>query len=216
MVRVWDIFVRSSHWVVAAAFFVAYLTEDDLLLLHVWAGYLLGALVVLRVLWGVVGPRHARFTDFVYRPGKVLGYLRDLALFRAPRYLGHSPAGGAMAIALWIGLLAAVWSGLELYAVEEGRGPLAAVSAPRVEANASLFASARANEDREDEENEAGDFWEEVHEVLANLVLLLVVLHIGGVALASLVHRENLARAMVTGMKRAEPEDISAGIDPGA
>jgi len=209
VVRVWDIFVRSGHWVVAAAFFVAYLTEDDLLLLHVWAGYLLGALVVLRVLWGLVGPRHARFTDFVYRPRRVLGYLRDLALFRAPRYLGHSPAGGAMAVALWIGLLAAVWSGLELYAVEEGAGPLAAASAARSQADAGLFATARADEDEKDQEQEAGDFWEEVHEVLADLVLLLVVLHIAGVALASLVHRENLARAMVTGMKRAEPSGES-------
>jgi cytochrome b len=215
IVRVWDIFVRTSHWIVAAAFFVAYLTEDDLLLLHVWAGYLLGALVVLRVLWGLVGPRHARFTDFVYRPRRVLGYLLDLVRLRAKRHLGHSPAGGAMAIALWVGLLAAVWSGLELYAVEEGAGPLAAASAATARPDVGLFASARADED-EDREDEDSDFWEEVHEVLADLVLLLVVLHIAGVALASLVHRENLARAMVTGMKRAGPEDLSAGIEPGA
>ncbi|MEE9479215.1 MAG: cytochrome b/b6 domain-containing protein, partial [Kiloniellales bacterium] len=98
MVRVWDIFVRVSHWALAAGFFVAYFTEDNLLLLHVWAGYLVGVLVVLRLLWGVVGPKHARFTDFVCGPRRAAGYLLDLFRFRAPRYLGHSPAGGAMAV----------------------------------------------------------------------------------------------------------------------
>ena len=125
MVRVWDIFVRVSHWTVAVGFFIAYFTEDEVLSLHVWAGYAVGVFVVMRILWGFVGPRHARFTDFLYGPHKVFSYLRDLAAFRAERHLGHSPAGGAMAIALWIGLLAIVWSGLELYAVEEGGGPLA-------------------------------------------------------------------------------------------
>ena len=129
MVKVWDIFVRFSHWAVALGFFVAYLTEDDLLTLHVWAGYLVGGLVVLRLAWGIVGPKHARFGDFIAGPRRVLAYLMKLATFRAPRHLGHSPAGGAMAIVLWLGLAAVVWSGLEVYAVEEGRGPLAALSA---------------------------------------------------------------------------------------
>ena len=128
MVRVWDISVRSTHWVVALGFFVAYLTEDEVLTLHVWAGYVVGGLVFLRVVWGFIGAKHARFTDFVCGPRKVISYLFNLALFRAERHLGHSPAGGAMAIILWIGLLAVVWSGLELYAVEEGAGPLAAVA----------------------------------------------------------------------------------------
>ena len=216
MVKVWDIFVRVSHWAVALGFFVAYLTEDDLITLHVWAGYLVGALVVLRLLWGVVGPKHARFTDFVYGPRKVLTYMAKLASFRAPRHLGHSPAGGAMALALWLGLIAVVWSGLEFYAIEEGRGPLARLdpgSSVAIE-SASLVAAAQASEDegREGEDEEHGeedgsrgdDFWKEIHEVLANLVMLLVALHLCGVALACLVHRENLVRAMIDGKKRAE------------
>ncbi len=191
MVKVWDIFVRFSHWAVALGFFVAYLTEDDLLTLHVWAGYLVGVLVVLRLLWGFVGPRHARFSDFISGPRRVLAYLMKLASFRAPRHLGHSPAGGAMAIVLWLGLVAIVWSGLEFYAVEEGRGPLAALSASPVVSVAGAAS-----------EGGGGSAWEEIHEILANLVMILVVLHIAGVLLASLAHRENLARAMVDGRKR--------------
>ena len=62
-VYVWDRFVRLFHWSLVAGFNIAYLTEGDLLNLHVWAGYLVGLLIVARVLWGFVGPSHARFSD---------------------------------------------------------------------------------------------------------------------------------------------------------
>ena len=201
MVRVWDIFVRFNHWVVAFGFFVAY---DEILTLHVWIGYVVGALVFSRILWGFIGTKHARFTDLAYGPRKVISYLLDLTLFRAERHLGHSPAGGAMAIALWIGLLAVVWSGLELYAVEEGAGPLAAVISEtnQVSTEAPSLLLFVNDDDKDEEERGRESAWEDIHEALSNFVLLLVILHIAGVLLASLVHRENLSRSMVSGMKR--------------
>jgi hypothetical protein len=71
---VWDLFVRAAHWTIVAGFFVAYFTEDDALTLHVWAGYAVGFVVLLRIVWGFVGPRHARFTEFLYRPSEVVSY----------------------------------------------------------------------------------------------------------------------------------------------
>lgn len=205
--RVWDLFVRVFHWTVVIAFFIAFFTDDDVLMLHVWAGYTIGAFVVLRIVWGVVGPKHARFSDFVYKPLTVWRYALDLVAFRAKRHIGHSPAGGAMVIVLLAGLLATVWSGLELHAVENNAGPLASASIPTDSARAKapdLLVHVSENERNDDErgERERDSVWEDVHEVLANFVFFLVVLHVVGVLWASLVHRENLVRSMITGMKR--------------
>ncbi|MDA0230185.1 MAG: cytochrome b/b6 domain-containing protein [Proteobacteria bacterium] len=193
-VRVWDIFVRFFHWILVAAYFIAYLTEDDLMVVHAWAGYVVGGLIVLRIGWGFIGPRHARFSDFVTGP-KVAGrYLLQLFTFRAPRHLGHSPAGGLMVLLMLASLLVAVGTGLAAYGAEN-RGPLA----PLFGESGSAQGEHTGEGEDEDEEEE---FWEELHETFANLTLILIIAHVGGVALASLVHRENLAKSMVTGRKR--------------
>jgi cytochrome b len=179
-VYVWDPFVRLFHWTLVVAFTVAYLlTEEDVLQVHVWAGYVVGALVVARIIWGFVGPAHARFTDFVYAPADTLRYVRDLVLFRAERHLGHSPGGGAMIVLLLLFLAATVVTGLVVYGGDQQAGPLA-----------GMFTK------------EFGESFEDVHEVIANITLALVLAHVAAVVLASFVFRENLVRAMVTGYKR--------------
>ena len=105
-VKVWDPLVRVFHWALVAAFTVAFVTEDDLLAPHVLAGYTVLALALVRVVWGVVGTRYARFADFVYPPVAVKAYLKELLRLRPPpRYLGHNPAGGFMVPALLLVLL---------------------------------------------------------------------------------------------------------------
>lgn len=198
MVKVWDMFVRVFHWTLAVAFAVAYVTEDEAMALHVWAGYLVGGLVLARVLWGFVGPKHARFSDFVCGPFRAWRYLIDLIRGRAERHMGHSPAGGVMALMLMAGCLATVWTGMEQYAAEEGKGPLAW--------EATVIAPALADGDDGDSREHGGDgeVWEEFHEWIAHFTFLAVLFHIAGVVLASVMHKENLARAMITGRKREE------------
>ncbi len=201
-IKVWDPLVRLFHWSLVAAFVIAYLSGDELEDVHVLAGYFIAGLVVFRLIWGVVGTRHARFSDFVFSPPTVIAYLKDTLAFRAKRYIGHNPAGGAMVVALLISLSMATLSGMKLLAVEENEGPFAAI---QIE-NISPVAIAMADED-EDEEHDEGEeesVWEEVHEFFVNFTLLLVLLHLAGVALSSFAHGENLPRAMVTGTKRQD------------
>jgi cytochrome b len=99
-VRVWDPFVRMFHWSLAGLFMFAFATGDEWDKPHELAGYAIAGLIALRLIWGFCGPRHARFSDFVRSPRQVFAFMRQTMQMRAPRYLGHNPAGGAMVIAL--------------------------------------------------------------------------------------------------------------------
>ena len=188
-VRVWDSFVRSFHWLLAVAILIDWSTDEPRSL-HVWLGYLAGALVVFRVAWGFVGSESARFTSFITGPQQVFRYLTGLVRFSSKRYLGHSPAGGAMMIALLIMVAATVATGMVNLAQDESMGPLSGVIA-RVERPAQIPGQRRPQL-----------LSKQIHEAAANVTLVLVFLHICGVALASFAHKENLVLAMITGRKR--------------
>jgi cytochrome b len=110
-VKVWDPVVRIFHWGLAGAFVVAYLSGEDAQGLHQAAGYLIAGLLAVRLVWGFIGSRHARFTDFVRSPRAALDYLRRSRDGAAPRYLGHNPAGGLMALALMAMVGGICWTG---------------------------------------------------------------------------------------------------------
>jgi cytochrome b len=208
---VWDPLVRLFHWTLVVAFVVAYASGEDESFVHTNSGYLVLGLILTRIIWGFIGTRHARFSDFIYSPAEAARYLRDLFSNKPDikRYLGHSPAGGMMVFALLISLLLTIYSGLKLEAVE-GRGLLAQTPAVMMPESNFLVATAQADEREHDDdghdghgrEGEGEDFWEEVHEFFANFTLLLVFLHVGGVIFSGLRHNENLVRAMFTGYKK--------------
>jgi cytochrome b len=199
-VRVWDPVVRIGHGILILGFAIAFVTEGEPAWLHEWAGYAVAAMVATRVVWGFVGPREARFASFVTRPSAALTYLRRLLAFRAPRHLGHSPAGGIMVVALLASLAVTTATGMAYLGLSRARGPLAPVLG--TEAAAREAAAAARGEKRV---QRPGRWLKEVHEAAANITLLLVIAHVGGVALASIVHRENLPRAMIDGRKAADP-----------
>jgi len=167
-VQVWDPLVRILHWSLAILFALAWVSED-LQSLHQPVGYAILALVAVRVVWGLVGTRYARFSDFVRGPTKTLDYARGLASGRAPRVLGHSPLAAIMILTLLIMLSATGISGwlitLPVY--------------------------------------HHAEWVEELHEGFAAVTLGLVGLHVVAVLVMSLVHGENLVRAMITGRKDA-------------
>lgn len=167
-VEVWDLGVRIFHWLLAGLFTTAYVSAGHSDAVHSGAGYAIAALVGLRVVWGLIGSRHARFRDFLYRPAVIGGFIADTLRLRARRYLGHNPAGGAMVVALLLALALTCASGVMM----------------------TLDAL-------------WGQKWiEVVHDIAAQATLVLIGLHVLGVLVASLEHRENLVRSMLTGRKR--------------
>ncbi len=214
-IRVWDPLVRIFHWSLVLAFAVAYLSGDEESDIHIYSGYIILGLLVFRLLWGFVGTRFSRFSNFIYSPQSIIKYSKDMLSGNPKHYLGHNPAGGAMIIALLLSLIVVTYSGLEVYAIEEGAGPLAQTT------DISFIKPAYADDD-DDEHEEHGEerkeygeheggededeeeFWEEIHEASANFVLFLIALHIAGVFVAGKLHDENLVKAMITGNKKLQ------------
>jgi cytochrome b len=168
-VKIWDPFVRVFHWSLVASFLVAWITAEDVRVLHEWAGYAAGSLIGLRLIWGMIGTRFARFSQFIRSPFAVAAYLRDIISGREARYLGHNPVGGLMILALIVTMATVCLTGW-------------------MQTTDAYFGV---------------DWVEEVHEAVASLMLGLVGIHVLGVVVTSLRHRENLVRAMITGRKRA-------------
>ncbi|MBJ7534506.1 cytochrome b/b6 domain-containing protein [Rhodomicrobium vannielii ATCC 17100] len=110
-VKVWDPFVRVFHWSLVGLFIAAFATGDEVERVHIMVGYAIAALVGLRIVWGFIGTRHARFSDFVKSPGTVVAYLKGATSFKGQRYLGHNPAGGIMILLLLAALIGTCTTG---------------------------------------------------------------------------------------------------------
>lgn len=181
-VKIWDGLVRVFHWstalLVAALVVTAHLGMQDV---HMTLGIDLGVLFLARLLWGFMETGHARFSTFVRGPTATLGYLRDIVRGHPHRHIGHNPAGAAMVVALLATLGGLLVTGVLLQATFEFEGPL--VDALRWVDDASVHRLMM------------------IHGSLVNALYVLVPLHLLGVALASVQHRENLVRAMITGYK---------------
>ena len=202
-VKVWDIAVRVFHWSLVLFFFIAYVSGEEAGIAHEYSSYAVLALVGFRIVWGLVGTKYARFSNFIYSPKTTRAYLVSMLKLKPKHYIGHNPAGGWMTITLLVFLLLTVWTGLEAYAAE-GKGLLAKIDMP-------IISIAMANGDDRDHDGgkNGNEFWEEAHEVLSHFTLFLVIVHILGVLVSSAIQRENLVRAMITGKKKKPAELLS-------
>ncbi len=209
-VKVWDPVVRIGHWLLIPAVFTAYFSEDDLMPLHIVAGYVVSTIVLIRLIWGFCGSRYARFADFVYSPAAILAYLQQMLSGKSQHYIGHNPAGGAMVVALLLSLAATSLSGLKLYALEENDGPWAWAAeiatsngSPQHQIKSGL-ASPSANTVLPATDKKSEEFWEELHELFANLTLALATLHITAVLYSSRREKQQLITAMLSGVKEID------------
>jgi cytochrome b len=186
MIRVWDLPTRLFHWLlvvlVAVDLFTGFVAAEWWMGVHLWAGYAIVALLVMRLVWAVFGPEYSRIASFAYSPRDVWEYARGLLLLRPGHHIGHNPAGAAMIYFLFTVLVATTASGLLVLGGEEKQGPLAGVATYSV-----------------------GNAAKQIHEALVFVLLVLVAGHIAGVIAHGVLTGENLVTAMITGNKTLPP-----------
>ena len=182
-VKVWDILVRFTHWTVAAGIIANLFFTEDGSDLHVYVGYTVLGLVVVRLLWGLVGTRYARFTSFFPTPTRLKHHLSALSVRRVDeQHLGHNPLAAIMMLSLW--------------AVIIGLGVTGYLMETDIFSHIQLLGNK--------------DVLEEIHELLANSLYLLVPLHIFAAIAMSYWQRQNLIKSMITGKKTVtdKPSDV--------
>ena len=168
--RVYDVPTRLFHGMFAGSFLTAFVianTVDDESLsfaYHMLAGLFMLFVVAWRLIWGLVGTRHARFSDFQFSPAGLAQYLAGIVSGSKAKWAGHNPASSWAAL-LMLGM--AIGLGVTGIAMASG----------------------------------AGEAYEDLHELLANGLLFVVVLHVAGVVLHQLKHRDAMALSMLTGDK---------------
>ena len=167
-ITVWDWFVRLFHWSVASAFLLDFWVLEEGDWPHERVGYFLGVLLVLRIIWGLIGPDNARFINFFPTPERVKHHIRDLRNGRVDREEGHNPLGGAMVITLMLLLAIVAMSGWML--------------------TWDMF---------------WGEDWvEQVHEISAELTMIVVVIHVAAIIVMGRITNIPLIRTMITGKRK--------------
>ena len=181
-VKVWDRFLRFFHWTLVLCFSTSFLTgEIHAATIHELVGYILCVLLAARIYWGFKGTEYARFRAFVYPISEALTYLRSMLKGNPKHYIGHNPAGALMVFTM-LGLLAVIFaSGFLSLGTIDFEGPL-------------VFLANSVSD-------EASYAFRHLHGFLTHAALVLVVLHLVGVLVGSIQHKENLVKAMLTGNK---------------
>ncbi|MCB2015911.1 MAG: cytochrome b/b6 domain-containing protein [Hydrogenophaga sp.] len=164
---VWDRFVRVFHWTLVSCVLLNYFVLEEGEAPHEWAGYLAAALVVARIVWGFIGSRHARFSDFFPTPSRLRLHVQAMRSGRPEHHWGHNPLGAVMMLLLM---------GLVLSLGVTGW----------MQGTDTFF----------------GEEWlQELHEWLANALVLSAGLHAAAALLMGRIERTRLVKAMVTGIK---------------
>jgi len=194
-VRGWDPLVRLTHWGVAAAVLLNGIVTEGGSQIHVWIGYAAFSFLVLRLLWGFVGPEEARFSAFPPSLSGAAAHLKRIMNGEHRVYRSHNPLGALMAYALWATLTVVALTGIAM-----AGSPM---SDARADDAVIEYSGAEEYGEHEEGEGEGAEWLEETHEFAANLLLFLSAIHVAGVGFESATTRVNLVRSMITGERRS-------------
>ncbi|MCY1745185.1 MULTISPECIES: cytochrome b/b6 domain-containing protein [Ensifer] len=196
----WDPLVRISHWAIAAAVIANGLITKSGSATHVWVGWAVIGVLASRLIWGFVGPAEARFNAFPPSPAAALRHIGHLWRGGAREYPSHNPAGAIMIYALWACLTLVIVTGLFMTG---GKSPVTLAEERAAIAAGDWSVLAKPVSESNDGTSRfyirvAG----EVHELAANLLLILAFVHVGGVFVESRALGRNLIRPMIAGKRR--------------
>jgi cytochrome b len=196
----WDMVVRATHWVVAGVVIANALFTKGGGTLHVWLGWIGMVFLAVRLVWGLVGSPEARFAAFPPRPLAALSHLNRVLRGRPREYPSHNPAGAMMIYALWLSLAIVMASGLVL---TKGATPWE-IGRQQAAVDAGDWSALVTDESAEgsDGEEEGSGIVGEMHEIGGNLLIVLAVIHLAGVALESVRLQRNLVRPMIRATRR--------------
>jgi cytochrome b len=198
----WDPVVRLTHWGIAVAVLLNALVTKGGSLTHVSLGWLGMALLLLRVIWGVLGPSEARFSAFPPNPAAAIRHLAALARGKPSEHRSHNPAGAIMAYMLWASIATVIVTGLVMTG---GATPMQVAKEKAAVASGDWSALIKAGDSSETDDTSLRHTAEEIHEMAANLLLVLAVLHVAGVLVESRALRRNLLAPMLLGKGDRRP-----------
>lgn len=188
-IKVWDIYLRLFHWLLAVCIIVSFVSvRMDEMEVHFISGHIILALIIFRIIWGIVGSRTALFLSFIKGPKAILRYLKASDSPEFKPMIGHSPIAALSVIALLVVISAQVITGLmsddEIFL----QGPLAQFVSYDTAYQATTY-----------------------HAYIPRLIVGLVILHLLAIAFYRLVKKENLVKPMITGSKTLRDKDIGRG-----
>jgi len=190
---IWDLPLRVFHWsmvlTVAIAALTGYFFEEWWLDVHVYAGYSIGCLLAFRLIWGFVGSYYSRFHTYPVKIKDVTLHLKSLMRGKSEPHTGHNPVGAWMIMVLLSSLTLLIITGMVVWGGQENQGPLAQLIGYKV-----------------------GDFSEDIHEILANILMFAIAIHILGVLVETFVFKHSLIKSMVTGKKATTDTKASVTI----
>lgn len=185
---VWSIPTRFFHMMFATFIVTAFLVsdEDKLLNIHVSFGYAIGVLVIYRIIWGFIGPKYSKFSDFSLSIKELKEFIFNI--FNHKRYVGHNPAASFVMVTMIGVVLLTVLTGIFTYGIQEGRGILAFLNIPYFK-EMKLF--------------------KEIHEFFSTFLMILIALHLSGVAFDRLMDKKmDTLGSMATGYKNIEAPSV--------
>ncbi|WP_321469126.1 cytochrome b/b6 domain-containing protein [Halarcobacter sp.] len=188
---VWSFLGRISHWLLVISLFSCFITSfyEEMLTLHISIGIVVFGMLLMKIVWGVIGPKYARWSDFEFA-------LKDLKYYFIEkiknRYRtiqpGHNPASSWFAfLVTWFGIFCCI-SGFLLYGIQEGNGIFSFLNEDYISKSALI---------------------DSIHIFLSYLLLVMIFAHVSGVLIEQFYHKTNMVMAMVSGYKKAKGEDIT-------